>query len=129
MSRIGPEKRERMSRRAKVRWDAKPESAKEAHAERSRLWWAEHPEAREASAQWWVDHPEARDRARQKWRERNPERAVVWDKVEAAIASGDLVPEPCDTCGGEARPWIDYATETVKGWRCAACWKARRSHA
>ena len=82
---------------------------------------------------WWESHPEAREKARaesqRRWRDQHPERAAVWSKVEAAIASGELVPEPCDTCGGESRPWIDYATETVKGWRCAACWKALRARA
>ena len=30
-------------------------------------------------------------------------------------------PEPCDRCGGEARPIINRDSHTLLAWRCYAC--------
>lgn len=57
---------------------------------------------------------------------RYPERVALQERTRSAIAAGEIQPQPCDSCGGEARPLYDYEALQVAGWRCPACRKAAR---
>ncbi len=55
------------------------------------------------------------------YKAKNPARAIVIEATQAAIRSGVLPVEPCDRCGGEARPLYDWSLMRHSGWRCLRC--------
>ena len=95
-----PERRRQAARLARAAWDATP------------------PEEREARA--------ARQRAT--FEARYPHRVRLYAELKERIATGDLVAEPCDRCGGEGRMQLRYDDEAetveVVGWRCYPCRRA-----
>lgn len=81
-----------------------------------------------ARATWKARSPEEQARLKQKsydaYAAKYPDRVALQEQTRAAIASGALVPQPCDRCRGEARPLYDYDAGRVVGWRCLRCRKA-----
>ncbi|MCR4375807.1 MAG: hypothetical protein NUW22_13250 [Acidobacteria bacterium] len=90
-----PARRQRASERAKARWERTTPAVREEWQERSRDAFAE----------------------------KYPERVALSERTRAAIASGELVPEACDECGGEGQPLYDWVELVVVGWRCYPCRK------
>jgi hypothetical protein len=58
------------------------------------------------------------------YRERFPERAGAYARIYAAIDAGEIVPQPCEICGGEGRPFLDRVWNALVAWKCYRCRKA-----
>ena len=69
-------------------------------------------------------NPESGYRARQLrkaqgWKARNPEKIQAHRVVEAAIARGELVRQPCEVCGARAQAHhADYGRPLAVQWLC-----------
>jgi hypothetical protein len=79
--------------------------------------------------EWWLSAtPEQRAEAKRKsWEgfaRKNPERAELIVATWDAITAGQLVPQPCDSCGGQSKPVFDWVRMTLVGWRCMPCRRA-----
>ena len=87
------ERRRRASERAKARWERTDPAVRE----------------------------EWQDRSRAAFAAKYPERIELAEHVKAAIAAGEILPEPCDICGGEGKPLYDWVEVVLVGWRCYPC--------
>ena len=81
-----------------------------------------------AKSQWDALDPAIREERRQRsmlaFRAKYPERTRLAEQTRAAIAAGELMPQPCDRCGEESNPLYDWEAQRVTGWRCYQCRKA-----
>lgn len=59
------------------------------------------------------------------YRSRFPLLAAAYDRLQEDMASGRIVQQPCDVCGGESRPFFLLGTYELCGWRCHPCRKTR----
>lgn len=100
-----PERRERARRQANRYW-----SSPEGQRKRERL--------RQASIA-----------SFNKWAEENPDKAELVERTRAAIADGEIVPQPCAECGEPSKPIYDWHEMKVSGWRelCLRCFRKGQS--
>ena len=68
------------------------------------------------------------DRGRATYAARYPWKVEFRENLWARIASGDVVPGPCERCGADATPSIVFDDEAktgeLVGWHCYSCRRA-----
>jgi len=77
----------------------------------SRVWTAgQKAAARQRS----LDHPEWITKAKRVYADNYPDRVLVYEEAMKT-------PQPCDKCGGPARPMFALNPYRLAGWCCVPC--------